>query len=303
MTKNIRREFAIDDPALQVRHLGDRRDGVWLRDVDSMHTIMPFIYKNRTNNEAFIAERIDLTPINQYLETLNQGDDVFRYTMFHVLVAAMLKTVALRPRMNRFICNKKLYQRRHLSAAFVVRKYFDDKSDEGLAFIHADPQDTIFTLHEKLRKQIYPVKKGQGDTSSDAMDVINRLPFPLVRILMGLFCFMEKHGWLPQSLIGSDPAYSSCFFTNLGSIRLKSGYHHLNNWGTNSLFIVVGEKKKRPTFQEDGTWVEKEYLDLGFTVDERIADGYYYSKTIRVLKNLLEHPELLELPLVQEIEE
>ena len=37
-------------------------------------------------------------------------------------------------------------------------------------------------------------------------------------------------------------------------------------------------------------------LDLGLTLDERIADGYYYSKTVRLLKHLLQHPELLELP-------
>ena len=28
----------------------------------------------------------------------------------------------------------------------------------------------------------------------------------------------------------------------------------------------------------------RETVDLGFTVDERIADGYYYSKSIRLFK-------------------
>ena len=49
------------------RRFGDRRDGTLLRDIDSMHLFMPLIYPNRCDNEAFIAERIDLTNINRYL--------------------------------------------------------------------------------------------------------------------------------------------------------------------------------------------------------------------------------------------
>ena len=43
-------------------------------------------------------------------------------------------------------------------------------------------------------------------------------------------------------------------------------------------------------------------VDLGLTIDERIADGYYYSKTVQLLKKLLENPELLEKPLSEEVE-
>ena len=82
--------------------------------------------------------------------------------------------------------------------------------------------------------------------------------------------------------------------TNLGSIQLHSGYHHLTNWGTNSLFVIVGEKKRRPFFNEDGSFELRPSVDLGLTVDERIADGYYFAKTVRLIRHLLEHPELLE---------
>ena len=43
-------------------------------------------------------------------------------------------------------------------------------------------------------------------------------------------------------------------------------------------------------------------IDLGLTIDERIADGYYYSKTVRLLQKLMENPELLERPLSDEVE-
>ena len=43
-------------------------------------------------------------------------------------------------------------------------------------------------------------------------------------------------------------------------------------------------------------------VDLGLTIDERIADGYYYSRTVQLLKKLLDNPELLEKPLGDEVE-
>ena len=46
----------------------------------------------------------------------------------------------------------------------------------------------------------------------------------------------------------------------------------------------------------------REKLKLGITLDERIADGYYYAKSVRLFKYLLEHPTLLERPLSEEVE-
>lgn len=46
----------------------------------------------------------------------------------------------------------------------------------------------------------------------------------------------------------------------------------------------------------------RDSVDLGLTIDERIADGYYYAKTVRLFKTLLENPELLELPLSEPVE-
>ena len=90
--------------------------------------------------------------------------------------------------------------------------------------------------------------------------------------------------------------------TNLGSIKLHSGYHHLTNWGTNSVFVAIGEKKLRPFYDEQGNVTMKDSIDLGLTIDERLADGYYYSKTVRLLRKLLENPELLEQTLTTEVE-
>ena len=46
----------------------------------------------------------------------------------------------------------------------------------------------------------------------------------------------------------------------------------------------------------------RDSVDLGLIIDERIADGYYYSKTVRLLRKLLDQPELLDRPLNEEVD-
>ena len=286
----------------QKRRFGDRKDGRLLRDLDGMHFITPLIYPNRCDNEAYISESIDLTNMNAYLERKNADETEFRYTMFHVIVAALIKTITLRPKMNRFIANKNFYQRNEVSASFVVKKQFADEAAEALAVIHGKDDSTIDSIHEDLRHQILDCRdEHKVDSSTDSMDFFNKMPRWLGKFLVWILTRLDIHGWIPTSIIETDPYYTTCVISNLGSIKLNCGYHHLTNWGTCSVFCIIGEKSKRPVYHEDGTIEMREMLDLGLTIDERLADGYYYSKTIRLLKTLLENPELLETPANQEV--
>ena len=281
---------------------GNRRDGTYLRKIDSMHTIMPLMYPNRCDNEAFISERIDLTNINEFLAKKNAEDPEYKYNLFQIMVTALLKVITLRPKMNRFIANQMIYQRNEVSAAFTVKKIFSDEGGEALAFIHAKDDYTLETVHNEIFRQVSYLKSDKNDPSTDAMDVIQKAPRFLLKFIGAVARWLDRHGKMPKSIIATDPYYASCVLTNLGSIGLHSGYHHLTNWGTNSVFCAIGEIKKRPFWEEDGTFEMRPSVDLGLTIDERIADGYYYSKTVKLLKKLLEDPELLERPLSEPVD-
>ena len=285
----------------QKRRRGDRRDGRLLRELDSLHFITGIIYPNRCDNEAYVSERIDLTAMNAYLAEKNQTETEFPYTMFHLVVAALLRTITQRPKLNRFIVNSNFYQRNKVSAAFVVKKQFSDKGAEALAFLHSREDNTLADVHEYIRRQVQDCRSEKVDSSTENMDILNKLPRWLGKTAVKFIMWLDKHGWVPKDMVATDPYYSSVVISNLGSIKLKCGYHHLTNWGTCSLFCIIGEKKKSPFFNEDGSVDMRETLDLGLTIDERLADGYYYSKSVRMLKYLLEHPEELEKPLSEEV--
>ena len=285
------------------RRIGDRRDGKLLRDIDAMHIITPLLYPNRCDNEAYISERFDLAPIRAYLAKKNADNPVFKYTMFHVIVTAVLKLLVLRPKLNRFIQNKNTYQRYEISASFVVKKLFTDEAEEALAIVKATGSDTADTIHEQLFKQISSCKsEDQVDGSTNAMNIVSKIPRPIMKFFVGIICWLDKIGHCPKGLIETDPYYTSIVLSNVGSIKLKSGYHHLVNWGTNSIFGLIGEIKMTEDLDKDGNKIVHETVDIGMTIDERIADGVYFSKSVRLLKAILANPECLELPLDTPIE-
>ena len=272
---------------------GDRKDARWLRNLDPMHAFTPYLYPDRADNEAFISERIDLTNINAYMERKNAENPEMEYKLFQIIVAAFVKTITLRPKMNRFIKGYRVYQRDALTAAFVVKKQFTDDGSEALAYIAFDENADLEVVRQEVYDIIYKCRGDELDNSTQGMDTLTKLPPFILRFIMWILHKLDFYGRVPDFLIKEDPNYATVFISNLGSIGLKAGYHHLCNWGTNSIFVVLGEKKI-----VDG----REVMDLGITLDERIADGYYYSKTIKLLKYLLQNPELLETPAKEEVD-
>ena len=277
---------------------GDRFDGVWLRDEPSMNQIMSYIYPNRADNEAYINEEIDLRPMEAYLAKKNEGREGDKYKYFHVICAAVAKTLILRPKMNRFVAGNRLYQRKYASVAFTMKKQFSDRSEEGLVMKKFQPDSTIDTLFHDLVSEVHAIRENRVvDNSTSFMDKLVRLPRPILKTIMSILLKLDRKGKVPYDLIKEDPNYSSCFLTNLGSIDLNSGYHHLSNWGTCTIFVVIGKRHYAPEYHADGSYEVRPVINLGFTLDERVADGYYYSKSMKLIKHLLAHPELLELPM------
>lgn len=287
------------------RRRGDRRDATLVRDLDSMHVFMPIMMPSRADNEAFIQELVDLSAVEAYLEKKNAQDPKYKYTFFQVILAALARTIEMRPRMNRFIIGDRYFDRDDITFSFIVKKEFSDHSDEAVMILKYDPTSekaAIDMIHDKICDFVYSVRSSnQKDGTTDILDTLAKAPMWLRRLIISLLRSLDEHGHMPKDLAREDPYNSTVFISNLGSIKLNAGYHHLSNWSTNSVFVVVGEKHMQPFYAADGTVTVKPALNLGLTLDERIADGYYYSKTVHLLKKFLAEPELLDIPSKEEL--
>lgn len=277
----------------------DRNDARYIPNQDSMHVIMPYIMRRRCDNEAVLGETVDITNLSKYLEKKNASNPDFKYTLFHGIAAALAKTMILRPKMNWFYKAKRLYERDDIIVTFNVKKKFEDNSEEAIAKFYADRNggSLLDQVHDYVREIVTKVRvMGENEGTTQKMNILQKLPRFVLAFIFWVLRVLDYFGIYPKSLMVDDPCYSSVFISNLGSIKMKADYHHLFEGGTISFFVVISEKKKEPVFAEDGSFEMRETVKLGLTIDERIADGFYFAKTLKLMRHLLQNPELLDLP-------
>ena len=117
-----------------------------------------------------------------------------------------------------------------------------------------------------------------------------------LKFTVWLLKLLDYFGLLPRFLLELSPFHGSLFFTSMGSLGIRPIYHHLYDFGNLPVFGSFGMKRKAYELAEDGSVVQKKYIDLKFVLDERIVDGYGYATFFKYYRRLIQHPEVLDNP-------
>ena len=201
---------------------GDRRDGRLVREAEPMHKFMGYLIGERVENEAVLNETLDMTAIDEYVAEKNASNPSFKYTMFHVICAAIGKIFLLRPKLNYFYIGNRMYERKFISLAFVVKRQFTDSSDEALAIIKLDKNSDISPveqIHGKVEQFVTKVrKKGETDGTNDIIAKLVCFPKPIIKLISNTLHSMDAHDTLPNDLIEFDPYHASIFISNIGRL-------------------------------------------------------------------------------------
>lgn len=283
-----------------------RNDATFVADIASYKKIFPYIMKKRTESLVYLDITIDLTRTLQFVKefnkTENNGCD-HQLRVFEVIVASIMRTIAIRPYMNRFICRGKHWQRNELSCNFIVKENYTDDAPEHGVLLYMEPEMCLHEMANKINKGIIEATQPAEDVQVDSViDFVMKLPHWLVSVFIGLIRWFDRIGRAPKILRDMDGLHTSIFIANMGSIGMgPSPKHHLYEWGTTSLFIALGNLKRKRNFNTpDGKPVFLDTMDVSFTIDERICDGFYSMKSIKIFQDILHNPELLleapELP-------
>lgn len=278
----------------------DRKDGKLVRNLDGMHGLMTYVKPSRADSDVYINQKIDVTNLVKYYEKNRKKDDNIKLTYFHLFCTAFAKTVYNRPLLNRFIINKRFYDRKHIKLAFVAKREFTDDSEENMSVITVENQDNLETLKQKISGQVKNIRSSKMNSADKFMDTIGKLPGFLKKIVMGIIKFADNHDLIPESLTCNSIYHASVLVSNLGSIKCGAIYHNLTDFGTNSILITIGEIKDEPVVI-DGKVEIRKMCEFGTNLDERIADGYYFVKSLKVFEYILQNPELLNDPINTEI--
>ncbi len=116
-------------------------------------------------------------------------------------------------------------------------------------------------------------------------------------LVIRIIRWLDFWGVNPKALTDGDVNYATVLLTNLGSIRGPAVYHHLNNYGSNSIVVALGTLHKEEMVMPDGSRELRDVLEVGATLDERIADGFYFIRSLKLIRHIFDHPELLDRPL------
>ena len=129
------------------------------------------------------------------------------------------------------------------------------------------------------------------------MDAFAKIPRLLLMFAIRVIRWLDFWGLVPRALTDGDPNYTTVLLSNLGSIKCPAVYHHLNNYGTNSIMVTIGTLHKEELIMEDGTKQVRDVVDFCATLDERIADGFYFARSLKLIRYIFAHPEMLDRPI------
>ena len=150
--------------------------------------------------------------------------------------------------------------------------------------------------HPDYKTQMRKSEHSTGGVDS-AIDAFAKIPRLLLMFVIRCIRWLDFWGLVPKSLTEGDPNFTSVFLSNLGSIKCPAVYHHLNNYGTNSFMVTIGTIHKEEVIMPDGSKQIRDMVDFGATLDERIADGFYFARSLKLVRHIFAHPEMLDLPI------
>ena len=270
-----------------------RRDGIRVKGLDGFHNILPYVMPKRTEAEVSITEQFDVTDLMAYMKERNEKEGT-ELKIFHAVCTAIARTIYHRPRLNWFISGRYYYERKDITLSFVAKQKFADDGDETLMFMKVKPDMTFDSISKLILGDVQKVRKEKSNDLDKLMNFVGSLPRPILEIFFGVLRRLEYHGVMPKGLTDGDPNYSTVLLANLGSIRSESCYHHLNNYGTCSCMVTIGVVHKEQKHMPDGSVQERDVLNCTVTLDERLSDGFYNAKSLKIVKYRLEHPKVLE---------
>lgn len=275
-----------------------RCDGTYVKDLPYFTRMLPYIMPTRSESCIYFEQDFDVTKALAYVRQANAGSPrgEKKLTLFQVILCAAARTIALRPKLNRFVAGLRYYQRNRIVFNFVAKKQLTDGGEEINVTLPFSPFETLSTIGPKVSSYVARVKKGEATDTDDLNAFLARLPRFVNRLVIGLLFFLDYHNGLPYSFIKGMPFFSTIFFTNVGSVGIDAPFHHNFEFGTCGLFVAIGKIRRERGLDENGGRTERDMVKVTFTYDDRIADGIYCGKAIDLLKSLVEEPSRLEAP-------
>ena len=279
---------------------GYRSDGRKLKNIPPFFRVIPQVMRTRSDSQVYYDYDMPIKEMDEYIN--RKAAEGIKISYMNIVYAALVRLIALRPRLNRFVMNGRTFARNEIYISLAIKKSLSDDGQETTIKLPFNGSENIFEIKEKLDSVISEnkaiVKVNETDALATALSLI---PNFILKMAISIIMFLDKHGILPRFIIKASPFHTSAFLTNVASLGIDAIYHHLYDFGTTGLFLAMGKKKKSYIY-DDENFKEEKCISLAFVCDERICDGYYFASSVKMFNRYLKKPELLEEK-IQKIED
>ncbi len=269
-----------------------RSDGKRLKHCDPILRMTSYIMPHRYDAQVFSKDKIRCENIDKFIKEEAEKSNKFKY--MHIVIAGLVRMYAMRPKLNRFIMNRKIYARNNISICFAMKKALSEDAPETTIKLDFTGKENIYEIRDIINNAIAENSKVEdnNDTDKTAQKLL-KLPNFLLKFAMCFIRWMDNHALLPKKLIKVSPFHTTCFVTNMKSLGTDYVYHHLYDFGTTGQFIGMGKEHIEPVVDDDGNVSKQKIMKLGMVIDERLCDGFYYAKAIKYGTKFIENPNLL----------
>jgi hypothetical protein len=266
-----------------------RPDGALCKDLPPVRRIMPYLMPGRNESAVYHEVVYDISRTRSWLKAYNRAH-AQRATLFHLFAYACSRALHERPGLNRFVSGGRIYAHTGVAISFAAKKEMKDEAPFVTVKVSFPRDEPFESAVRRLVEAVEEGRQGPGRQVDKEVTLVMSLPGFLVRLLLGLARWLDRFNLMPGFMIRSDPMYASLFLANLGSVGLADAFHHLYEYGTVSIFGVMSFPR-RTAFVVDNAVVVKEGLQVRWTFDERINDGFYSAASLRIAQEILEDPE------------
>ncbi len=255
-----------------------------------------YFMPTRNGASNLLADTLDIETVERYIREKKEAG-MENISMMHVMIAAYVRMVACRPALNRFIRGQRIWTRNHVEIALTIKKEMLLDSPDTVIKVVLPKDATLSDVYEAMNKAVTDYRNEPGSSLDSTMTFLAKLPGFVYRFVFWVLNKLDYYSLLPKSLEKISPFHCSYFITSMGSLGIPPVFHHLYDFGTCPIFFAFGAKRRAYELTPEGTVRRRHLMDVTFTLDERICDGYYYANSLRKFKMLIRNPwELDEVP-------
>lgn len=281
---------------------GNRPDGRRIRNVDPTQLITGFLMKKRYDAMTMYEDSFNCEAWDTYIKVKEAQGIKLGY--MHIFIAGIVRMIALKPRLNRFVMNGKIYARPKIWVSFTIHPELHINSPDTTIKLCFEGTETILEIAEAINEAIRKetILRTEENDTDKLVRFFTGIPSSVLNVVAGVLMWMDRHNMLPKSIIEFSPFHTSFYITNLKSLGINHVFHHTCEFGTNGLFFAMGKEKQVPVV-EKGEVVIQKHMPFSLVSDERFCDGLYYALALRELRKIMRNPAVLEEPLEQKIED